>query len=63
MLLLLDLRVMAAQLGDHSPDRGQVRLGGPNRFRRQTAHRGVSGGGVLVDLEAEYQEALRLFGR
>lgn len=44
VLLLLDGGVLAAKLGDHRGDRRQLRLAGPDRFRRQPAHRGVSGG-------------------
>ena len=41
---LLDGGVLAAQFADHRGDRWQLRLAGADRFRRQPAHRGVSGG-------------------
>ena len=44
VLLLLDVGGLAAQLGDHRADRRQFGLAGADRFGRQPAHRGVSGG-------------------
>jgi hypothetical protein len=44
VLLLLDVRVLAAQFCNHRADRRQVRLAGTDRFRRQRSHQPGSDG-------------------